>query len=193
VPPWPDWAEHVEQVWTELRLPALPTTPLATRSASPTEEEAVRARVTTVDRLASLAREGLRQLVAPRPATRPAADQEATQITDEGEEALAPTAERLTIDPDTFSVTLDGKTDTVDHPGAFHFFQMIADARGRVVSHKKLARALACKGRLDKLRTHLPERLNSLIKSRAGNGGGYWLQLPPKTRPRSGMSGRNRA
>jgi DNA-binding winged helix-turn-helix (wHTH) protein len=85
VPPWPDWAEHVEQVWAELRLPALPTTPLATCSASPTEEEAARARVTTVDRLAGLAREGLRQLAAPSPSPSTDKEQEAPQPEPRGE------------------------------------------------------------------------------------------------------------
>jgi hypothetical protein len=182
--PWPDWAGDVQHVWAELGMPVLPPAALEISSASAlTLEEEADARVEMVEGLAGLAREGLRQLATPSPATRPAVDQEATRITDEYQEALAHGAERLTIDPDTFSVTLDGKTYTVEHPGAFHFFKMIADARGQLVSQETLRQAMACKGRLDKLRTHLPKALNSLIKSRPGNGGGYWLQLPEKTRP----------
>jgi hypothetical protein len=193
LPPWPDWAGDVRHVWTELGMPAPPPAALeiASVSASTLEEEADVA-VGMVERLAGLAREGLRQLATPSPATGPAPDPEAPGIDDEidaqpagpQEKVPARSPERLTIDPDTFSVTLDGKTDTVNHPGAFHFFKMIADARGQLVSRETLEQAPACKGRVDKLRTHLPKRLNSLIKSRAGNGGGYWLQLPPKkTRP----------
>jgi hypothetical protein len=97
-----------------------------------------------------------------------------------------PTAtERLTVEVASRRVILDGVPVVVNHPAAFRLIQALIDHShthsGGVMTREDFDRRPGLKGRIDRLiRQHMPLRLQFIIRSRSGHGGGYWLQLAPQ-------------
>jgi hypothetical protein len=98
--------------------------------------------------------------------------------------ARPPTPEaplRVFVDWESHTVTVDGHVvSRVDNPAALRIFERIALDQGELVTATDLKRLPGCKGRIDRIiRNGLPEELRTLIRSRVGAAGGYWLHLPP--------------
>jgi hypothetical protein len=89
---------------------------------------------------------------------------------------------RLTLQPGTRTVTLDGRSEQITDARAFEVFRIIAEAKGNLVTSKELwDRVAGCNGRLDVfLKRRLPSWVRSLIKGHKGHGGGFSLLLPSR-------------
>jgi hypothetical protein len=100
--------------------------------------------------------------------------------------SAAPKKERLSFDPATSTISLDGKTYRVDDPKAFLLYEVLAKNLPLPLTRKGL-RKLNSTFRGDKtvprLREKLPRALRQTIKSTTA---GYRIELPPaKTGPRN--------
>jgi hypothetical protein len=93
---------------------------------------------------------------------------------------------RITYDNETHTVTWNGRSHIINHPGAFAALTRILDARGQMVAAESLHRLPGCNGRIDMIfKNHLPDALRSIIKSKRGKDGGYWLQIQEKAQMRA--------
>lgn len=87
--------------------------------------------------------------------------------------------ERLHFDPQTQTVTLDGKRHKIEDPKAFSVYQEIANACPNPLTKAELQeRVLGCKGdkKIRQLLDSLPEPLCVTVRS---GKNGYWLDLNP--------------
>jgi hypothetical protein len=92
-----------------------------------------------------------------------------------------PEVERLSFDPLTRTVTLDGKAEAIQDPKAFTVYQVIADKKGELISGPNI-RALVPgtngHNAIRKLLNSLPRGLRPTVESFQGRG--YALRLPKK-------------
>jgi hypothetical protein len=106
------------------------------------------------------------------------------EVREEKAQGTSGSSALLDLDCATQTVTVKGRAFGIDHPAAFQAFRMIAEAKGSLVSVHAIRQLPGCKGRVDRLlREHLPTDIRSLIRSKKGQGGGYWLQLPRRQSP----------
>jgi DNA-binding response OmpR family regulator len=89
----------------------------------------------------------------------------------------APPGKQLELNPDTYTVTLRGKSYRL-LPQVFRLFQVLAAAEGRPLPGWKLRQEIGCNNdtTLDRWIRRLPPALRRCIGSRPGSG--RWLRLP---------------
>jgi hypothetical protein len=101
--------------------------------------------------------------------------------------APATGASRVLCDPDTHTVTLDGKPYKVEHPRAFAVYAAIVDNRPQPITATRIGEQVrgargkrAVKAHLDRL----PAPLRATVRSGAA---GYWFDADGKPRQRRGQ------
>jgi hypothetical protein len=95
--------------------------------------------------------------------------------------AERPKPDRLTIDPSTRNVCLDGKSSVIEHAVAFRILWVIAEAKGALVTSNEFREKVSgcSKCRIDVLlNRHLPPWVRDLLRGQSGHNGGYSLLLP---------------
>jgi hypothetical protein len=100
---------------------------------------------------------------------------------DQEERGVIPSdPKRLVIDEQTSRVTLDDETFPIGDPGLLASLQRLKEAgEGTLVPTEELKKLPGCKGNLSRRLNRLLPPLRNIVKSKKGQGGGYWLRLPP--------------
>jgi hypothetical protein len=84
----------------------------------------------------------------------------------------------LTFHDLTRTIVFNDDTYEIDHADAFHFFKLVAEAKGKLVPTKVLRNSISFpKDVSDWLNAHIPSELRKLLHSRRGPGGGYSILL----------------
>jgi hypothetical protein len=84
----------------------------------------------------------------------------------------------LTFHDLTRTIAFNDDVYAIDHPDAFQFFKLVAEAKGKLVPTKVLRKAISFpKDVSDWLKEHIPCELRKLLHGRRGPGGGYSILL----------------
>lgn len=90
---------------------------------------------------------------------------------------------RLSYDHGSRTITLDGISKTIKHPGAARIFEALYRADGEVVPGETLKKKYAAGTRPGRvIEAHLNSLFPDLIHRKPGKSGGFWIQPPPPDR-----------